>query len=165
MLIRRELPADAQVVAQVQLAAFPGPDESNLAVALRTGGHAIAELCFVCEIDGLVVGHVVCSTGDLDGHAIPGLGPIGVLPAHQHSGVGSALMHAVIGAAEALSVPMIVLLGNPDYYSRFGFVTASGVGIAAPAPEWGRHFQVLTLTAHDPELTGTYEYSAPFNEL
>jgi putative acetyltransferase len=49
------------------------------------------------------------------------LGPLAVRPDRQQNGVGSALMHAVLGAADALGEPLAALLSNPAYYQRFGF--------------------------------------------
>ena len=74
-------------------------------------------------------------------------------------------MHATIGAAEALDEPLIALLGSPDYYSRFGFVASSMFDIDPPDPAWGHHFQVLTLSAFRPDITGQFRYAAPFDEL
>ena len=54
-------------------------------------------------------------------------------------------MHAVLGAAEALDAPLVALLGNPGFYRRFGFVPSTDVGIEAPDPAWGVHFQVRPL--------------------
>jgi putative acetyltransferase len=90
-------------------------------------------------------------------------GPVGVHPRHQGRGVGSALMRALIGAAEALDEPALVLLGSPDFYGRFGFVPASSVGIQAPEPAWGAHFQVLPLSGFDRSMTGRFRYAAPFD--
>ena len=74
------------------------------------------------------------------------------------------MMHALIGAAEALDEPALVLLGSPDFYGRFGFVAASSVGIQSPEPAWGEAFQVLPLTGFDPSMTGSFRYAAPFDE-
>ena len=94
-----------------------------------------------------------------------GLEPIGVLPALQGSGVGTALMHAVLGAADAMDYALVALLGHLDYYPRFGFVPAESLGVAAPDPSWGAHFQARTLHAWTPEVTGTFRYAAPFDDL
>jgi putative acetyltransferase len=165
MLIRREQPADAERVAEVHRLAFPEPTESALAVALREGGHAIDALSLVAEIDGEVVGHVVCSRGSIDGRPAAGLGPIGVVPHLQSDGVGSALMHAVIGAADAMGEPFIALLGNPDYYGRFGFVAAAEVGVSSPDPAWGVFFQVRTLSGFRDAGGGAFRYASPFDHL
>jgi len=165
VLIRLESARDADRIHELQAAAFGQIAEADLAVALRAGGHCIPEMCFVAEIDERVVGHVVCSTGFVGDAPVAGLGPIGVEPDLQHDGIGSALMHAAIGAAEARHEPMIVLLGNPAYYCRFGFTPASDIGIAPPEEAWGPHFQSRALTHHDASLTGTYRYAEPFDQL
>ncbi len=117
------------------------------------------------EPDGQIVGHVVATRGHVDGRPALGLGPIGVLSRVQRRGVGSALMHAVLAAADARDEPLVVLLGHTEYYPRFGFVPSTELGIAPPDPEWAAHFQARALTAHTPELTGTFEYAKPFNDL
>lgn len=165
MLIRKETAADADAVWNIHRAAFDTEVEADLATALRSGGHAVAELSLVAVVDDEVVGHVVCSRGRLDGHPSLGLGPIGVEPGHQRSGVGSALMHAVLAAADALDEPLVALLGSPDYYGRFGFVPSSDVGITAPDESWGPFFQVRTLTAYDESLVGTFRYAPPFDAV
>lgn len=136
--------------------------EVRLVDDLRDSPDWIPALSWVAEVEGEVVGHVVCTRGWVGDVAAVGLGPLGVVPEHQGSGVGSALMHAVMGAADALGEPLIALLGSPDYYGRFGFEPASRWSIDAPDDGWGDHFQVRTLTAHDPTVSGTFVYAAPF---
>jgi putative acetyltransferase len=92
-----------------------------------------------------------------------GLGPLSVRPDHQRRGVGSALMHAVLGAADALGEPLVALLGDPGYYSRFGFRPSTEYQISPPKPEWQPHFQVRVLTAYRPGLHGTFAYPEPFD--
>jgi putative acetyltransferase len=94
-----------------------------------------------------------------------GLGPVSVAPDRQKSGVGSALVRGVIAAADELGEPLMVLLGEPAYYSRFGFKPAAELGIAAPEPEWGDYFQARPLAAYDQALTGRFTYAAPFSRL
>ena len=101
---------------------------------------------------------MVCTRGFVDAAPVVGLGPISVRPDRQGRGVGHALMHAVLGAAEAAGEPLVALLGA-RFYRRFGFVPAAQVGIASPDPAWGEHCQVRTL---GPPITGTFRYAAPF---
>jgi putative acetyltransferase len=84
----------------------------------------------VAEFADEVVGHVVCSRGDIDGRQALGLGPLGVVPDCQRRGVGHALMHGVLAAADALDEPRVLVLGDPDYYARFGFTLAAPLGCA-----------------------------------
>jgi putative acetyltransferase len=107
----------------------------------------------------------VCSKATVGEHAVVGLGPIGVLPEHQRQGVGDALMHAVLAAADALELPLVGLLGSTEYYSRYGFVPATQLGIEAPDPAWGDHFQVRTLAAYRRGIVGRFRYASAFVEL
>ena len=83
----------------------------------------------------------------------------------QRAGIGSALVHATIGAADASSEPLIALLGDPGYYSRFGFVPSSELGVEAPDDAWGAHFQALPLSAWTAEAHGAFRFAAPFDDL
>ena len=172
MLIRRETPADHATVHAIHSEAFrrePGvtPVEAPLVDELRAGGDLVGALSLVAVRAGAVVGHVCCSRTRLgdDTKSAVGLGPIGVLEAHQADGVGTALMHAVLGAADALGYGVVVLLGNPRFYRRFGFVTAETLSITAPDPAWGEHFQARTLTGYQPTRTGAFEYAPAFSRI
>jgi putative acetyltransferase len=112
-----------------------------------------------------LLGHVVCTRGHVDHQPALGLGPISVLPHHQRAGIGHALLHTVLGAAEATDEPLVCVLGAPAFYGDFGFVAASELGILAPDPAWGRSFQARPLNAYPTGLTGTFRYAAPFAEL
>jgi putative acetyltransferase len=71
----------------------------------------------------------------------------------------------VLGGADALDEPMVVLLGDLRYYRRFGFELTQPYGIIPPDPDWAPHFQVRTLQSYDPSMRGTFDYAQPFNEL
>lgn len=165
MLIRRELPADATTIAEIHTAAFKGDVEKNLVTALRASDSWLPALSLVAEDEGQVVGHVVCTRAHVATTPALGLGPLGVLPSHQKRGVGGALMHAVLAAADALNEPVVVLLGHTDYYPRFGFVPATSLGIEPPEPAWGAHFQARPLSTYDSAIRGPFAYAQPFNEL
>jgi putative acetyltransferase len=167
MLIRREQPRDLAAIDAIHRRAFAmdetEPVEVGLVRALRRSNAWVPALSLVAEIDGTIVGHVVATEGRLDGTLALGLGPIGVLPDHQHLGVGSALMHAVLAAADALGYPLVALVGDTSFYPRFGFVAGSELGVGAPDPGWGEHFQVRTLDGYRPGLRGGFHYAAPFD--
>lgn len=114
---------------------------------------------------GAVVGHVVATRGRVGSVPVLGLGPLSVAPEQQRTGVGSALMHAVLGAADALDEPLVALLGDPAYYRRFGFRASVEVGIEPPVAEWRPYFQVRPLSAWDPALRGTFNYAPPFDRV
>ena len=167
MLIRRETPADVDVIRAVTEAAFaarPG-GEARLVDELRRDSGWIPALSLVAELAGEVVGHVVCTRATVGGSPALGLGPLSVRPDRQRAGAGKALVHTVLGAADGLGEPLVVLLGDPAYYSRFGFRPAADLGITPPVPEWAPHFQARPLTAHTPALRGEFRYATPFTHL
>lgn len=162
---------DRPAVEAVISAAFghPGsnepPPETALIQALRRDVAWIEALSMVATRGRRIVGHVVCTRGWVGELSALGLGPISVLPAYQRQGTGQALMHAVIGAADAAGEALIALLGDHRFYGRFGFVEASRLGVVAPSSEWGAHFQVRTLTECPTSIAGTFRYAAPFDDL
>lgn len=160
MLIRRETPADVDAIRSVTNLAFKNGPEAPLIDWLREDEGWIPELSLVAEG---VVGHVVGTRGYV-GDSFPaiGIGPVSVHPDHQGRGVGKALMHAVLGAAEARGELAVILLGSPAYYSRFGFRLASEFGITPPVAEWAPHFQARLFGSVP---AGEFRYAEPFNRL
>lgn len=171
MLVRRELAGDEAPIRAITAAAFarPGEDvpaEAPLVDWLRASPAWIPELSLVAvDPDGGVAGHVLCTRGTVAAAPVLALGPLSVRPDRQRSGVGKALMHAVLGAADALGEPMVVLLGSTGYYPRFGFRMASEYGITPQRPEWEEGFQVRTLTAYDAAVRGEFAYPEPFDRM
>jgi putative acetyltransferase len=170
VLIRREAPGDAKVIRSVTAAAFarPGKDvpvEAPLVDWLRASPAWIPELSLVGDHDGDVIGHVVCTRGAVGSAPVLALGPLSVRPDWWRQGVGKALMHAVLGAADALGEPLVALLGSTSYYPRFGFRLASEYGITPKHPEWSADFQVRTLAAYNPAVRGEFAYPEPFDHL
>jgi putative acetyltransferase len=171
MIIRRERPEDFAAIAALHDDAFDRVDgaarsvESSLVDELRGDGDVIEDLTFVAELDGAVVGHVLCSEARLGEGPSVGLGPIAVAPHLQRQGIGAALMASVIASAEQRGDAAIVLLGDPDYYGHFGFVPASRHGIGSPGPWEDTHFQVKTLRAWRPEQAGPFRYAPAFERL
>jgi predicted N-acetyltransferase YhbS len=172
VLIRREDAADVSAIRAITAAAFarsgqgPGvdPPEANLVDELRAGPAWIPPLSMVAVTSaGEVIGHVLCTRGHVAQTPVLGLGPLTVRPDHQRRGVGSALMNAVLGAADALGEPLVALLGDPAYYRRFGFRPSSDYQILPPKPEWGLYFQVRALAGYRPAVRGTFAYPEPFD--
>jgi putative acetyltransferase len=166
VFLRREAPADAEVVTRIHDSAFgTAPTvQAQLVVDLRADGDLIPELCLLALVDDEPVGHVCCSPGWIDGRRVVAVGPLGVLPDHQRAGVGSALMHAAVAAADAMGERAVVLLGSPLYYARFGFVLAEPLGITSGKPEWAPYLQVRPLTV-DGSVRGTFSYAPAFQRL
>jgi putative acetyltransferase len=171
VLIRRETEPDVDSIRAVTAAAFasrrpPGqiPAEARLIDELRAGPAWIPALSLVAVTPaGEVIGHVLGTRGLVGQDPVIALGPLAVRPDHQRHGVGSALVHAVLGAAEALGEPLVALLGDPAYYRRFGFELSSVHQITPPVPHWEPHFQVRVLSAYQPRLRGPFTYPEPFD--
>jgi len=165
VLLRRETAVDVPVVDEVHRSAFRRAVEAELVLALRADRGWVPALSLVAQdAGGRVVGHVVGTLGRVGDVPVVGLGPLGVRPEQQGRGTGQALVHAVLAAADALDLPLAVLLGAPGFYARFGFVPASSLGISAPDPAWGEHFQARALSAYRGER-GPFAYAAPFADL
>jgi putative acetyltransferase len=170
VIVRRETASDVEVARAVQAAAFAAeagvePPEARLLDELRADEDWLPALSLVAVSGGEVIGHVACSRAHVGDVPVVALGPIGVRPDAQLTGIGSALVHAVLGAAEALGEPLVGLLGSPAYYGRFGFVAASDVGIEAPDPAWGEHFQVRAFVPPAAVPRGRFRYATPFDRL
>ena len=169
MLVRREAAGDAAAIHAVTAAAFgePGgrpPAEAALVAELRATDAWLPALSLVATgPSGEVIGHVLCTRGHVGDAPVLALGPLSVRPDAQRRGVGSALVHAVLGAGDALGEPLVALLGSPGYYRRFGFRLSGEYDIDPPRPRWRPHFQVRVLSAYRPGLRGTFAYPEPFD--
>lgn len=165
--LRSEVEGDERTIDACIEAAFGGRrGEPELVAALRR--EASPGLSRVAVIDGEVVGHVFVSPGTIDGGAsappVAGVGPLGVHPKSQGQGVGSALIHEVIAVARSLRWEALFLLGNPAYYSRFGFELATPRGIRYKRDD--RHFQVRELVAGSLEgVKGEFIYHEAFERF
>ncbi len=169
MTIRAERRGDEEAIYLVQLAAFGTEPEARIVAEMRATDRFVPELSLVAEADGEMVGHVLVTYADLetpDGtRPIPLLGPIGVVPERQGQGIGSALVRAAFATLNRRGEPLVVLEGNPKYYSRFGFVLARELAIAAPPRVPERYFQAAPLRAYEPSVRGSVRYPAPFAVL
>jgi putative acetyltransferase len=165
--VRRHEPRDYEAAQRVYAEAFKRPDRPEghmgLFVALSEANDVIDELSFVAIADNEVVGHVTASRAKVGAYSVVAVGPVGVLPDYQGRGLGTAMMNALLDAAEAGDVPLVVLLGSPHYYERFGFRPAVELGVVPPNPEWGDAFQARPLRAYATHIAGPFEYAPAFS--
>ncbi|MFE9099434.1 GNAT family N-acetyltransferase [Actinomadura geliboluensis] len=177
---RPERPGDAAAVRAVVEAAFPTPAEADLVDALREDAAWIPGLSVVAEApDGRVAGYALVTRchlldprdGEADGDGGPGaaalaLAPVAVAPGLQRRGAGGAAVRAVLAEAARRAAAggerLVVVLGHPEYYPRFGFGRASalGVGVAFEVPD--EALMALVLDGPGPVPSGTVRYPAPF---
>jgi putative acetyltransferase len=131
MEIRGELPIDQDAIRDLHLRAFPTDSEALLVDRLHEGGAVCLSL--VATVEERVVGHILFSIARIDrgsGEVLVGaLGPIAVLPEWQRQGIGSALIRAGLEQCWGQRLPAVIVLGHPDYYTRFGFHRADTWGI------------------------------------
>ncbi len=131
ILIRPETPEDAAAIAQVNQLAFNRENEATLVERLRQN-NAIT-LSLVAVVNAKIVGHILFSPvtitdDDFQWQAI-GLGPMAVLPEFQNQGIGSALIRAGLDELKKLGHDVVIVLGHPEYYPRFGFKPSKPLGI------------------------------------
>ncbi len=166
--IRSERPGDENAIAAVVTSAFGRPDEAGLVAALRDAG--ALSLSLVATYDDEIVGHIAFSpvtvSGNPQGIPVWGLAPLSLVPLHQRAGIGRMLVKAGLDQAEAMGVQAAVVLGDPAYYGRFGFVPAGLVGLAWEHPCPPGAFQVTALAERAlTRLDGTVAYHAAFGAV
>jgi len=161
--IRDEIPADVPAIAAVTASAFlnarhTGHNEQFIVSALRQAGQLAVSLVAVTE--GNVIGHVAISPVYISDGAPGwcGLGPISVLPPYQRRGVGARLMREALHVLRQKGGAGCVVLGEPEYYGRFGFLADPALVLPGVPPEY---FQALPFGASRPR--GRVSYHAAFN--
>jgi putative acetyltransferase len=163
-IIRPERPEDFEAIDAVHAAGFPTAAEARLVRLLREAGRLSVSL--VAEVDGEVVGHVAVSPASTaTGANGAGLAPVAVLPSHQRQGIAAQLIEAGLSASRSAGFGWAVVLGEPDYYARFGFRSAPEFSLS---DEYGGGdaFQAVELVPGLlPVGTGLVRYAPEFSSL
>lgn len=160
-VIRPEKPDDLANIDYVTTTAFRAAPHTNhreqlIVNALRNSGALRVSL--VAEKNGNVVGHVAVSPVNIsDGTSNwYGLGPISVLPGYQRHGIGSQLIRRALSALQNSNAGGCVVLGEPDYYRRFGFRRIEGLVLRNIPAEY---FQARLFDDANPRGIVTYHKS------
>jgi putative acetyltransferase len=144
LIVRPQQPGDEAAIGRVTELAFGRPEEAQLVTLLTPVISLVAE-----DEGGEVVGHVLLSEVQLEGRPVLQLGPLSVHPDRQRQGIGSALTVAALTAAEQQSEPLVLLVGHPEYYPRFGFEPARKLGIEPPIEVADEVWMVKRLAAYE----------------
>lgn len=169
LTVRREVPGDRDAVQDVLTRAFPSPAEAALVATLR--GATDPQVVWVAErgAEG-VVGHILFTPVAIEtpGNArnAMGLAPMAVAPHAQRQGVGAALIEAGLAACRDAGANVVVVLGHPDYYPRFGFEPAWRYGLYYERPGPNPAFFALALTPGALDVaSGEVRYHPAFDGL
>jgi putative acetyltransferase len=161
--LRPERDGDEPAIANVITAAFAGQewsDGTEAAIVGRLRASAELDVSHVAvTASGSIVGHVAFSPVEIDGNRCGwfGLGPLAVLPAWSRRGIGAALVQAGVGSLRQRRAAGCVVLGEPEYYGRFGFVHDPALSYPGPPAEF---FQRLLLRGEPPR--GVVGYTSAF---
>jgi putative acetyltransferase len=169
MIIRSEKIEDQEAVREINLNAFPTDVEATLVEKLRSSMDTIS-LVAVHEDKDKVVGHILFSPLTIENNeeSFPALilAPVAVLPEYQKQGIGSKLVENGIIECRNQGHSIIVLVGHPEYYPRFGFKSAEQNGIEHPFEVPEDVFMVYELVPDAlSSVNGVLKYSAPFEEF
>ena len=163
MLIRTEQSTDIAAIEAVVSAAFlqaahSSHTEQYIVHALREA-HALSVSLVAIEA-GNIVGHVAASPVSISDGSLAwyGLGPVAVLPTWQQQGIGKALIQAALNTLQTLGAAGCVVLGEPEYYQRFGFKTEPQLRLADVPAEY---FMALAFQEELPR--GVVTYHPAFN--
>ena len=166
MEIRDERAGDEDAIRRVRLDAFGGGLEARLVDLLRERGKAIVSL--VAVEAGDVVGHVLFTRVTIDGAedaSALGLAPVGVLPELQRTGIGSNLIRDGLRRCATAGYDLVVLVGAPAYYTRFGFHAAKQHGLDN---EYGVNDEFMVVELREGALAGVrglVRYAPEFAEV
>jgi putative acetyltransferase len=138
----RDDAAELSAIRSVNKAAFGRPDEADLVDALRADNVVLASL--VAERDHRIVGHILFSRIWIETVPAVALAPVAVLPGYQRQGIAGTLIHRGIASMRKRGERIILVLGHPDYYERFGFAAHTARHLETPFPP--EYFMAMELS-------------------
>lgn len=165
MILRKEEPADSELIYQINTSAFETTAEARLVDALRKEAEPFLSL--VAETTDGVVGHIAFSPVAVSGSdtkRILGLAPMAVKPEQQRQGIGGALINAGLQECRRISCGAVVVLGHADYYPKFGFQPSTIYGLRCEYDVPEEAFMALELEAdYLKSVRGVVRYHSAFN--
>lgn len=166
--IRSETKLDYSAIGEVNALAFGRENEAKLIEKIRNSPNYIPELSLVAEIDEKIVGHILFSYIDLvDAETLPvlSLAPMAVVPQFQNRGIGSKLVKAGLEIAEEKGEILVIVLGHPEFYPRFGFQPSVNYQIESCFPVPENVFMVKTLSRYELKYRGKVVYPPAFLDV
>lgn len=164
--IRAPIEADRPEILAVVRAAFKRDDEARLVEKLWTAQAMVSE--FVSQQNNEIIGYCgfskVTAAPAIDGLLL-GLAPLAVAPGHQKKGVGAHLVEQGLNACRTRDTALIVVLGEPEYYGRFGFEPASKFNISWAAMDAGDAFQLIDYAGVAGNDAYKIDYHPAFSEI
>ena len=165
--IRKETINDYDEVYDVIKSAFATArhsdgNEHDLVVSLRKSANFIPELSLVATINNKIVGYILFTKIKIGTHEELALAPLGVLPQYQKQGIGSMLINYGHKIAKSLGYHYSVVLGDENYYSKFGYIPAIKYEIKAPFDVPNENFMAIKLNDCDNKIEGVVEYAKEF---
>lgn len=167
MLIRTEAPADSIAINDLLNKAFPTPAEAKLVSQLRENGHITLSVV-ASDDEGRIVGCAQFSPVTINGDDFgwQGLAPVAVDEAYRKQGIAEKMIRLGLESLFELGYPVCVVVGDPAYYSRFGFVSGDKHQLRTPWELPEGIFQVFDLTDNQLQgYSGLIEYCDEFNQL
>jgi putative acetyltransferase len=164
IVVRNESPADLEAIRALHSASFPTAAEAALVDALRAAGELSISLVAI-ERDQ-VIGHVAFSPITLNGEPSGfGLAPIAVRLECRQRGVAAHLVRQGLERCREAAAALVVVLGDPLYYARFGFEPGWRRALVDEY-EGGDAFQAIELVRGTvPAEGGRIRYSSEFAKL
>ncbi len=132
MTVRAETADDVSAIRSVNAEAFGRADEAALVENLRSEGAVLCSL--VAETEGRAVGHILFTRMWIETIPAVALAPMAVLTEYQRQGVGQMLVRRGLDLLRERGERIVIVLGHPDYYPRFGFSPEKARGLESPFP-------------------------------
>jgi putative acetyltransferase len=161
-MIRPEFDGDVDAVRAVLTSAFPTGAEAKLVGDLRAAGDLV--LALVADQGG-VIGHAAFSRLTVDRSELraTALGPVGVMPARQQQGIGSALVREGLSKLSQAGEDLVLVLGEASFYGRFGFSRRAATALHTPYD--GPYLLAKALTEQGSKAHGEVRYAPAFAAL